>query len=111
LKQVDKDGKYNNSTVVALALKSSSADVAKMTVSPNPFVEKISVQYNAATNGNAEIRLLNVNGQTLRSSKANMSTGTNNLQVTGLSNLSRGVYIFQLLKDGVVIDSQKIIKN
>ncbi len=111
LKQVDKDGKYNYSTVVALGLKSSASDVAKMTVSPNPFVEKINVQFNAATNGKAEIRLLNVNGQTVISSKANINTGSNNLQVNGLSNLNRGVYIFQLLKDGLVIDNQKIIKN
>jgi len=111
LKQIDKDGKYNYSTVVALALKSSASDVVKITVSPNPFVEKLNVQYNAVTNGQAEIRLLNVNGQTVISSKANISTGSNNIQVNGLSNLSRGIYIFQLLKDGVVIDNQKIIKN
>lgn len=111
LKQVDKDGKFNYSTVVALGLKSSASDVAKMTVSPNPFVEKINVQFNTATNGKAEIRLLNVNGQTVISSKANVSTGNNTLQVNGLSNLTSGVYVFQLLKDGVVIDNQKIIKN
>ncbi len=111
LKQVDKDGKFNYSTVVALGLKSSASDVAKMTVSPNPFVEKINVQFNTATNGKAEIRLLNVNGQTVISSKSNVTSGTNNLQVNGLSNLTRGMYIFQLLKDGVVTDNQKIIKN
>jgi len=111
LKQIDKDGKYNYSTVVALGLKSSASDAAKLTVSPNPFVEKISVQYNAATNGKAEIRLLNINGQTVISSKANITSGTNNLQVNGLGNLTSGIYVFQLLKDGVVIDNQKIIKN
>ncbi len=111
LKQMDKDGKHNYSTVVALGLRSSASDVAKMTVSPNPFVEKINVQFNTTSNGKAEIRLLNVNGQTVISSKANISTGNNNLQLNGLSNLTRGIYVFQLLKDGMVIDNQKIIKN
>jgi len=111
LKQIDKDGKHNYSTVVALALKSSASDVVKITVSPNPFVEKLNVQYNAVTNGQAEIRLLNVNGQTVISTKANITSGSNNLQVNGLSKLNTGMYILQLIKDGVVIDNQKIIKN
>ena len=111
LKQIDKDGKYNYSTVVAINLKSAASDVVKMTVSPNPFVEKLNVQFTAVANGKAEIRLLNVNGQTVISTKANIASGANNLQVNGLGKLNTGVYIFQLMKDGVVIDNQKIIKN
>jgi len=111
LKQVDKDGKYNYSTVVAIALNSSSSDVVKMTVSPNPFVEKLNVQFTTVTNGQAEIRVLNMNGQTVLSKQSTISSGSNNLEVNNLGKLNSGIYIFQLIKDGVVIDNQKIIKN
>ena len=111
LKQIDKDGKFNYSTVVAIVLKSSSSNAIKMTVSPNPFVEKVNVQFFAVANGVAEVRVLNMNGQTILSKQSTISSGSNNLQVNGLAKLNAGIYIIQLIKDGLVVENNKIVKN
>ena len=111
LKQIDKDGKFNYSTVVAIVLKSSSSNAIKMTVSPNPFVEKVNVQFFAVANGLAELRVLNMNGQTILSKQSTISSGYNSIQVSDLAKLNAGIYIIQLVKDGVVVENKKVVKN
>ncbi len=109
LKQFDKDGKYTYSKVLAMRLQ-VKAD-AIMQVSPNPFVDVVTARFNSSENGIAIIRIINTSGQTILSNQTTISIGYNNLQIDNLSKLSTGVYIAQLLMNGVVIDNQKIIKN
>lgn len=108
LRQVDKDGRGTYSNVVTVRLK-GNADVA-MQVSPNPFVEKLNVQFSSEEKGNAEIRIISIAGQSMITRTATVNKGINNISVNGLSTLSAGTYAAILTMDGKVIANQKIIK-
>lgn len=110
LKQVDIDGKISYSKVLAVRLQANKTDVS-MQVSPNPFVENLTVRFTATEKANAEIRIINAAGQVMLSKQSTISKGYNNFQVDGLSRLSTGLYVAQLIVNGTVIDSQKVIKN
>ena len=109
LKQFDIDGKttYSKTLVVRLQAKT---DVL-MQVSPNPFVENLNVRFNSTETGTAQIRIVNITGQTLLSKQSTISKGYNNIQIDNLDRLSLGMYVAQLIMNGVVIDNQRVIKN
>ncbi|MBN8701032.1 MAG: T9SS type A sorting domain-containing protein [Chitinophagales bacterium] len=109
LKQVDVDGKFTYSNVLAVRLQSKTG--VTMQVSPNPFTENLSMRFSATENGTAQIRIINSYGQTLLSKQSSITKGFNNLQVEGLSQLAPGMYIAQLVMNGAVIDNQRVIKN
>jgi hypothetical protein len=109
LKQVDVDNKVSFSKVLPVKFQAKGAVV--MQVSPNPFVENLTVRFNSSEKGIAEIRLISASGQTMLSKQSIISKGYNNIQLDGLSNLNNGMYVARLVMNGVVIDNQKIIKN
>jgi hypothetical protein len=109
IKQVDVDNKVSYSKVLPVKFQAKGAVV--MQVSPNPFVENLTVRFNSSEKGMAEIRLINATGQTMLSKQSIISKGYNNIQLDGLSNLNNGMYVARLVMNGVVIDNQKIIKN
>ena len=109
LKQVDIDGNFTYSTIIAVRLQAKSG--IQMQTSPNPFTEKINVSLSATENTNAEIRLVNLTGQSVISRKLTVTKGFNNIVIDGLGALNSGIYIGQVLMNGVVVDNQKIIKE
>jgi hypothetical protein len=109
LKQVDIDGKATYSKVLAVRLQAKS-DVA-MQVSPNPFVEDVTISFTSTENGNAQIRITNLAGQTMLSKQSTIAKGYNNIKIDNLSGLAAGMYLAQLTLNGTVISNQKLIKN
>ncbi len=109
LKQVDKDGNSSFSKTLSVQLRAKAGMVLQ--VSPNPFIYKIDVRFEAKESGNSEIRVTNLAGQTVISQQAIISKGFNNLALNDLNRLSKGMYIVQVVVNGVINDSQKIIKN
>ena len=108
LKQIDIDGKVSYSKVLPVRLQ-AKADVV-MQVSPNPFAENLNVRFTATENGVAQIRLINTNGQTLLSKQSTISKGYNNIQLNGLTGLTSGMYVAQLIMNGVLLDKQQVVK-
>ena len=109
LKQIDLDGNINYSIILAVRMETKTDAV--MQVSPNPFVKDITVRFSATVDGNAEIRIMNVFGQTMMTKSATYEQGYNNIQVGNLTKLATGTYVVQLVIDGKIIESQRIIKN
>ena len=108
LKQFDNDGKFSYSSILVIRLKSiSKVDIQ---VSPNPFTERLIVRFTATENSTADVKIVNISGQTIINQKSKISKGYNNLQIEGLSNLPSGTYLSTILVDGKVIGSQKIVK-
>lgn len=108
LKQVDNDGKITYSKVLAVRLQ-SKADVV-MQVSPNPFAKNLNISFNATESGVAQIRLINTTGQTLLSKQSTISKGHNSIQLDGLTTLSSGIYVAQLIFNGILLDKQQLVK-
>ena len=109
LKQVDVDGRATYSKVLAVRLQ-AKADIT-MQVSPNPFIETLNLRFASVENGTAQIRIINMMGQTMLSKQSTISKGYNNIQVDGLKGLAAGMYVAQLIMNGTVIDNQRVIKN
>jgi hypothetical protein len=106
LRIVDKDGKVSYSPVVRLILDGK----AQFAVNPNPFRSAFTVQTTAAANGQAHIRLINVDGQRVYQTVKAITTGNNVLLVNGLENLPAGVYVVEVMADGAV-NRQRIVKQ
>lgn len=110
LKQFDIDGKVNYSTVLAVHLQNKTA-ANSMQISPNPTGDVLSVQLNTVMQGNTEIRIVNLAGQTRLSKQSSINKGYTILQVEGMSQLTAGVYMAQLIINGKVVDTQKLVKE
>lgn len=109
LRQVDIDGKVTYSSTLAVRLQSAATDMA-VQVSPNPFVEQVTLRFNAGENATAQVRIINMNGQTLLSKQSVITKGYNNVMVDGLGKLPKGMYIAQLLINGAIAGSQQLVK-
>ena len=81
-----------------------------MTTVPNPFTEKITVQFNSSYKGNAEIHITNLAGVILLQKQFTINKGINNLYIDGLANLTKGIYVAHLIVNGKTIETKKIIK-
>ena len=108
LKEVDLNGRFAYSNIVVIRLQ--NANEISMQVSPNPFTEKLNVNFNSATNGTAEIRINSIGGQTVLAKTTTVTAGNNVIQLNGLSSLPSGTYVATLVMNGKIIDSKKIIK-
>jgi hypothetical protein len=108
VKQTDESGKISYSNLTFVHLQMAAAE--KMQTAPNPFTEKIAVQFNSDNKGNAEIRIANIAGVTLLSKTFTVNKGNNNYIVNNLAALTPGIYFARLVVNGQIIDTKKIIK-
>jgi hypothetical protein len=108
LKEIDADGKGTYSKVLAVKMQGSQSS---MQVLPNPFAENLVIRFQAKENGEAEIRVMGMTGQTWLSKHSTISKGNNNIQLQGLVALTPGVYVAQLIVNGVVVESRKVVKD
>ena len=109
IKQVDKDGAVSYSKVITVRLKAGVVNT--MQLSPNPFNDKLSIKIDAAENAPATTKIINTTGQTVATTQSTVTKGVNQLQIGNLNNLPKGIYVVQVLINGVVTGNQKIIKN
>jgi hypothetical protein len=108
LKQIDINGKFSYSTVVIVKLKTNNA--VAMQVSPNPFNENLSIRFTAVENGNGVIRIQNVTGVCVTTRNIIFCKGDNTVQIRSLGDLSKGLYVAQVIENGLMVGNQKIIK-
>ncbi|MEO6539243.1 MAG: T9SS type A sorting domain-containing protein, partial [Ferruginibacter sp.] len=73
--------------------------------------ENLNVRFNSSENGEAEIRITNTSGQKIISKHSTVNKGNSNMQVNGLGMIPKGLYIAQLIVNGIVVDNQKVIRN
>jgi hypothetical protein len=109
LKQIDKDGTFSYSTVIAIKLKQTAG--VDVQVSPNPFTEKVVVRFSSSSNQLATVRLVNVAGQVVLSKQMLVNKGFNNLSISQLNQLPTGNYVVNVIADNKVVGSQKISKQ
>ncbi len=108
LKQVDANQQYTYSKVIAVKLQNTTGTIE---AGPNPFVDRINVSFNSTEARIAELRISNITGKTVFTKSYNVNNGFNNIQVNGLGKLSAGMYMVQVMVNGVAMETQKMIKN
>ncbi len=109
LKEVDNNGELHYSATIVVKL-STTVYAETVRVSPNPFTDKLAFSFEGSNASTVEIRILSLAGKKIVSRQYNAAKGLNNLQISDLGKLPSGMYIAQVLTNGVAIGYQKIIK-
>ncbi len=108
IRTVDQDGKASYSNIVALRV---GGIVKGFNVYPNPFVNDLRIELDAAKAGAVTIRISNAAGQMVYNRSSLVQKGNNVLVIASeLSALQKGTYFIELIsEDGK--QSQKLIKR
>lgn len=109
LKQIDIKGAASNSNTVMVRLNDNKG--VSIQVVPNPFIDNLSLNFTAIDNGTAIINLQNLNGQIVATKNIKISRGNNTINIGSLGSLTGGMYVAQIVVNGVKADYQKVIKN
>lgn len=110
LKDIDKDGKYGYSTIVAIRLNGASVSVNKFSVYPNPFVTDIKVALTSTTSVTGTFRVITLNGKEVLNRKIQVQAGDNIVVLKDFGTLATGSYILEVTTPTDKFVS-KIIKN
>jgi hypothetical protein len=111
LKQANANGKYTYSVVKAVRISHTADQKMDVQVMPNPYMDKLNVNFTSDNNGKAEIRMISLSGAVVKKTESTIIKGSNNIQLQDLSSQLPGMYVVNILVNGQSIASQKIIKN
>jgi len=107
LHQVDFNGAATYSMIRSVSIN-APAPSSSITVYPNPTSRELNVNWNSEDNGNAMLRIVNINGATLYSENVT-GMGTMHKQLD-LSSYKSGTYFVQIVTDKNT-SSQTVIKK
>jgi hypothetical protein len=109
LKQVDADGKFTYSAVKMVRI----SDVTKVSaqVLPNPYMDKLNINFVSIAGGNAEVKLISASGTLVKIANASITKGYNNIQLQNLNSQAAGLYIAIVVVNGQVIANLKVVKQ
>ena len=108
LKMIDADGKFRYSNVVAFAGNNAVGLVAG-NVSPNPFTDVVNVMLTLNNTSLVSLRIIDLAGRVMQTKNIQGKPGQNPVQLSGLSELTPGVYYLRINMAGSSLQ-QKIIK-
>jgi len=111
LKQVDVNGNYTYSVVKMVRISNMSSEKIAIKVMPNPYMDKLNVNFTSNNDGKAEIRMFSASGTLVKKIESAITKGSNNVQLQDLSSQLPGMYVVNIAVNGQSIGSQKIIKN
>ena len=111
LKQVDVDGNYTYSVVKVVRISNISNQTVAVQVMPNPYMDKLNVNFESQNEGKAEIRMISASGIIVKKMESTISKGSNTIQLGDLSSQLPGMYIINIIVNGQSVGSQKVIKN
>ena len=98
LKEIDLNGAYLYSKVVTVnnTVKSN----IEVKVFPNPVTATATISTTSTVNRNIHIRICNSNGIQVKEMTRQLYTGTNNIEIPAVSQLSNGVYTVMIDNNG-----------
>lgn len=108
LKQIDKDGRQNFSTIISL--KNALSTIPTITVYPNPVTSNhFSLLLQNMPNASYDVSIRSMDGQQIFSSKIVYNGIDNALQITTGKQLAKGMYTLQLKNEHDIATTQLII--
>lgn len=109
LKQFGNDGQISYSSILTVKMQGDAA-VSYMNIAPNPMGDNLNVTIRKIATGAAEVRIVTLAGQTLLSKQSTLTKDGATVLVEGLNQLPAGMYLAELLVNGKLIESQKLVK-
>ena len=108
LKHIDMNGNFSYSNIKMVLMNTFKMNIQVM---PNPYMDKLSVNFVSDAIGTAEVRLLNLSGSLMKRIQCTITRGYNNVQLKDLNSQSPGLYTVNVIVNGKVIETQKLIKQ
>ncbi|MGH2565290.1 MAG: T9SS type A sorting domain-containing protein, partial [Ginsengibacter sp.] len=109
LKQVDMNGGFSYSVVKVVRLNKITKAFAQ--ISPNPYMDKLNINFESDAAGNAEVRLINTSGNIVKTTTSPITSGYNNFQLQNLNSQAAGLYIANIIINGKTVASMKVVKQ
>ena len=106
MKWTDKSGKINFSGIKKLGL----AENMNIQVMPNPFIDKLNVNFLSDGDGTCEIRLITASGNLIKTAASTIKKGYNTIELWDLHSLISGLYIANIVINGRVVASLKVLR-
>ena len=98
LRQVDMNGEYAYSAI--LAVKKTSTTLQAVTVFPNPVAGALNIEFVSAAAGNATIHIFDINGRNVAQKNIQSIPGLNTLIMDEVAQLNAGVYFVKIESAG-----------
>ncbi len=108
LRMFDKNGASKYSNVITFRLNGKKGGIA---VNPNPATNYFILRLNANNNGNANIRVVDLNGKLLLAQTTAVQKGSNTITFNDLSRMASGTYIVQVQMDGELFNEKLIVNK
>ena len=101
LKQIDFDGQYEHSDIVAVQVKPFASQ--ELTIYPNPFRSHFSVRFTSLTQGQATLSVVNMKGKQVFSRLIDVSPGINELDIDQVPNVPPGIYSVAIISNAIQV--------
>ena len=108
LKQLDANGKYSYSNIVAVYIDAENAN--GLSVFPNPFTTEYTVSFSANAEAVATIEMMDIQGKLVSTQLADVAKGYNAIAMNSLANLQTGIYFVKVTINGET-QVMKLVKN
>ena len=109
LKITDLDGGSKFSSVILLRNNQKPGDIYLW---PNPVTDKVTVSMFSGVNTNVAVRITDALGKTVNLISYNIAKGNNQINITNLDKMAKGVYLLEVKdKAGNIQFVQKLIKK
>ncbi len=109
LKQVDFNGDFEYSSIIAVSKGKTGDGVTIETINPNPFTQQLHVTLNNVSEGNVTIAVYDMSGKVLYTHTQITGSGKLVIDLNELSNLPEGVYVLSVTNGSETI-RQKLVK-
>ncbi|MBL0134079.1 MAG: T9SS type A sorting domain-containing protein [Chitinophagaceae bacterium] len=106
--QIDIDGKFTYSNIEIIKAGNVKGSYA---ISPNPFQNQFSIQLSSDKEQTAVVKLVDMNGKTVKYTNWTLNKGLNNTQIQSLQSLNNGIYMVEVTgTDGSILARTKMVK-
>jgi hypothetical protein len=100
VKQIAANSSATYSNTMVIHLKNTNTNAA---------TTNNSIHFTAIQNGTAIIKIKSLTGQTAAIVNSIITKGNNTVELNNTEKLAKGIYVTEVLVNGVVVDNQKII--
>jgi hypothetical protein len=100
VKQIAANGSITYSNTMVVNLKGANT---------NAVTTNNSIHFTATQNGTAIIKIKSITGQTAATINSIITRGDNTVELNNTGKLAKGIYVTEVIVNGIVVDNQKVI--
>ncbi|MEI7472035.1 MAG: T9SS type A sorting domain-containing protein, partial [Chitinophagaceae bacterium] len=108
LKVIGSAGEFKYSQIIVLKKTVTQYNISLF---PNPAKEFVTIQFMAGNETIVELGIWDNFGKLLQQQKQKVNTGSNSIQLNGLSKYPAGIYILKMITDNKVIANRFLISK